>query len=407
MSEPDPAAQDHARTLVASYCFPPYSDTAGIVAAKRVRERGEPVDVIANAMDSIRQQDSSLTQIGGDLVRRFTALRTPSAFSSWRSISTYAERGYDVALRWEAEQGRYERVYSRAQFAASHFLGGRYKHARPETTWVAEFSDPLSHDVLGAARVAPVGDDRLAEMVPSWVESAGFALPDNENMNEWCEVVTFALADRIIFTNELQRDFMLERCHDPRLARRAAEVSVVSPHPTLPRSYYGLVRSQYAVDPDRVNIGYFGNFYANRGVGLLLDALAGLPRGLRDRLLVHVFTSKVDELAESVGDAGLADVVRVNPYVPYLEFLNLADRMDVLLVNDAVTPPGGTVNPFLPSKWSDYRGSSTPVWAIVEEGSSLSRMEGIRFRSPVEHLSALQQVLAELATSESAAVPVS
>src|SRR5690606_8881407 len=113
--------------------------------------------------------------------------------------------------------------------------------------------------------------------------------------------------------------------------------------------------------------------------GLLLDALAGLPRGLRDRLLVHVFTSKVDELAESVGDAGLADVVRVNPYVPYLEFLNLADRMDVLLVNDAVTPPGGTVNPFLPSKWSDYRGSSTPVWAIVEEGSSLSRMEGIRF----------------------------
>lgn len=81
--------------------------------------------------------------------------------------------------------------------------------------------------------------------------------------------------------------------------------------------------------------------------------------------------------------------------------------MDVLLVNDAVTPPGGTVNPFLPSKWSDYRGSSTPVWAIVEEGSSLSRMEGIRFRSPVEHLSALQQVLAELATSESAAVPVS
>jgi hypothetical protein len=130
-------------------------------------------------------------------------------------------------------------------------------------------------------------------------------------------------------------------------------------------------------------------------VGLVVDALAGLPEHMRGRVLLHVFTAEPDGVADLVRERDIADSVSVNPYRDYLEFLNLADRMDVLLLNDAVTPFGGT-NPFLPSKWSDYKGSSTPVWGILEEGSPLDSVEGIAYRTPVEHVSGIQLTLAQI-----------
>ena len=406
MSAPaTPAAP--ARRLVASYCFPPYSDTAAVVAAKRVHDRGEPVDVICNAMDSIRHQDPDLVQLCGGLVRRFAAVPSKTAFSSWGSIVDYQHLGLGTFLRWESLQGEYESVYSRAQFAASHFLAAALKAARPGLTWDAEFSDPLSHDVLGGVRSAPAHDDRTLARLRSAVEAAGFRPPPELNAFEWCEVVAFALADSVMFTNEHQRDFMLEACHDPELAARAERVAVVSPHPTPPTALYDAKPSQHQLDPHRRHIGYFGNFYANRGVSGVLDALALLPRPARDRVMLHVFTSKPDELHEVVVGRGLADCVRVGPFVGYLEFLALSRRMDCLLVNDAVSPPGAP-NPFLPSKWSDYRGSGTPVWGVVEEGSALDG-QPLDHRSPIEHTSAAVQVLRRIsalpARSAAAALP--
>ena len=385
-----------ARRLVASYCFPPYSDTAAVVAAKRVHERGEPVDVICNAMDAIRHQDPDLVQLCGGLVRRFAAVPSRTAFSSWGSIVDYQHLGLETFLRWESLQGEYESVYSRAQFAASHFLAATLKTSRPGLAWEAEFSDPLSHDVQGGVRSAPAHDDRTLARLRSAVDAAGFRPPSSLNAFEWCEVAAFALADSVMFTNEHQRDFMLEACHDPELAARVEKVAVVSPHPSPPAALYDAKPSQRQLDPGRRHIGYFGNFYANRGVTGVLDALALLPRAARDRLMLHVFTSKPEELHEVVVGRGLADCVRVGAFVGYLEFLALSRRMDCLLVNDAVSPPGAP-NPFLPSKWSDYRGSGTEVWGVVEEGSALDA-QPLDHRSPIEHTSAAVQVLRRISS---------
>ncbi len=386
-----------ARRIVTSYCFPPYSDTAAIVAAKRVHDRGEPVDVVCNAMDSIRHQDAGLVQLTGGLVRRFAAVPSRTAFSSWASIVDYQRLGIETFQRWEALQGEYESVYSRAQFAASHFLAVEVKLARPGIHWDAEFSDPLSHDVLGGVRAAPATDDRVLGRLRAAVEAAGFRAPEGLNAFEWCEVIAFALADSVMFTNEHQRDFMLEHCHDPRLAERAERVGVVSPHPTPATRFYESRPSTYELDPNRRHVGYFGNFYANRGVTGVLDALEVAPRAVRERVLLHVFTSKPEELHDVVVGRGLGDCVRVGPFVGYLEFLSLAQRMDCLLVNDAVSPAGAQ-NPFLPSKWSDYRGSGTPVWGVVEEGSALDA-QPLDHRSPIEHASAAVQVLSRISRS--------
>ncbi len=395
---PSGSGDARARTLVTSYCFPPYNDAAGVVAAKRVREYGEPVDVICNAMDKIRPRDEGLVHIAGPLVRDWTALETPTAFSSWTSIREFARAGLQVALRWEREKGAYESLYSRAQFAASHFLAARYKSLRPDVHWRAEFSDPLSHDVTGAERHSPMDDDDLTRRLSEGLLASGVTPPDSLNAYVWCEHIAFALADEIIFTNPAQAEMMIAACPDRELARRVERVGTVRPHPTLPSDFYGLAHPDYSLDPDRRHIGYFGNFYATRGVGYVLDALAGLSRADRQRLQLHVFTSKPNVLEEAVESRELEGVVVAQPFVDFLDFLALSRRFDCLLVNDAETPAGAVRNPFLPSKWSDYCGSGSRVWGVLEEGSPLSERP-LDYRSPIGHVTAAQQVLTRIARS--------
>ena len=72
-----------------------------------------------------------------------------------------------------------------------------------------------------------------------------------------------------------------------------------------------------------------------------------------------------------------------------------AARVDVLIVNDAHTVGIHERNPYLPSKWSDYAGSGTPVWGIVEPGSVLSK-QPLEHRSELDDVAGALKVLAEL-----------
>jgi hypothetical protein len=89
---------------------------------------------------------------------------------------------------------------------------------------------------------------------------------------------------------------------------------------------------------------------------------------------LHVFTNRDDHLELEKFSGPLADVVRVHRFVPFLQFLNLTTRFDVLLVNDAAAAQYHGMNPYLPSKLSDYLGSGTPVWAVAEAGSVLDSL---------------------------------
>ncbi|HSP60245.1 MAG TPA: hypothetical protein VLO09_04225 [Ornithinimicrobium sp.] len=384
-----------ATDLVVAFSFTPYVDTAAVVAAKRVREEGRPVDVVQNDMASARADDPALGRIADELVRRRAVLPTPTYFSSWKAVRAFTDRGLAQVLAWDADGPGYERVYSRAHWVPSHVLAARVKTLRPHVHWVAEFSDPLSVHADGRERHSPVDDGPLVEELTGSLRAVGVE-PPGDNLFLWAETLPYALADELLFTNANQRDLMISRIPDPDLATRAAARAVVRPHPTLPPAFYDLADPDDDLDPDRVHLGYFGNFYANRGLGTVLDALAALPEDLRDRIRLTVHTEQGDKLGTAVAARGLERQVRVRPFVGYLDFLALSRRMDVLLLTDAITAGAFPQNPFLPSKWSDYRGSGRPVWGLVEAGSPLSD-EPLDHRTPVQHTSAAVQVLAQIA----------
>lgn len=389
-----------ATDLVVAYAFAPFADTAGVVAAKRVREAGRPVDVLQNDLSSLRDSDPALDRIAGDLVRRRAVLRTPSLFSSWKGVHTFVEAGLTQALEWDSAGPGYQRLYSRAHWVPSHVLAARFKTLRPHVHWVAEFSDPLSVYVDAKERHAKAWNGALRDELAAAVRGAGFE-PPGDNLFTWVETLPYALADELLFTNENQRDLMLSRIGDEALAARARERAVVSPHPGLPPEFYQLTQPDEVLDPGRRHIGYFGNFYATRSMAGVVTALSALPTDLQQRLQLDVYTSKPEALTSALAALGMrgADLVRARPFVGYLDFLALSTRMDALLINDALTAGLFPANPFLPSKWSDYRGSGRPVWGIVERGSPLSS-QPLDYRSPVQHTTAAVQVLAQIAQAD-------
>jgi len=262
--------------------------------------------------------------------------------------------------------------------------------------WTAEFSDPLSRDVHGNERGEPAGEGPFLNRLREAFRARGVEPPESDNTFLWCEWVAYLLADEVLFTNVNQRDYMLGCCPAP-VADIASAKSVIAPQPTLPPRFYTLQQPEYPIPSDRVNIAYFGNFYATRGLDDFLVAMAGLPESLRERICLHVFTSTPGTLRDRGSELGLTEQLQIGPYVGYLDFLNLTTRFDCLLVNDAVTDQG-VRNPFLPSKLSDYQGSGSRVWGLVEEGSPLSA-EPLAYASPVGDVDAARRVLADLAAS--------
>ncbi len=371
-----------ARDLAVCYAFPPYADTSALVAARRIRRRGAIVDVVSHSMRAIRAKDPSGQLIAQEFVGEHHQVPgKPGAFN-WRRIERFVAAGLEQISAWELTKGYYHSVYSRTMWPASHVLAALYKARRSSTTWIAEFSDPQLWDSLGQRRSSVAVPGPLLDELTAALETVGVEIDAEVSVAELVELLAYALADEIVFTNENQREVMLDYLGDPELETRVRGVSTISEHPTLEPNFYHLETVDYALDPRVMNVAYFGVFYQTRGLDEVLDALARLTPQQRSVVRLHVFTVQPDELTAAAEAAGLSGVIIARPYVSYLGALNLATRMDVLLINDASTVGLHSRNPYLPSKWADYAGSGTDVWAIVEPGSVLSSKKS-RYQSRI------------------------
>jgi poly(ribitol-phosphate) beta-N-acetylglucosaminyltransferase len=394
-----------ARDLAILQYAVPVVDTSANVAARRIRDAGAVVDVLTTQRDDEHAVDQSSDLVWSEYVDQVRTVPTKPVWFWWPGVTAFARRGVELLER-QGLAGRYRSVYSRSTPVAPHVVAALYTLRHPGVRWVAEFSDPVLHDIDGSVRQSsgPADTALLAEFRAA-LEARGVVPPASDDLYLWSVTLAFALADEVVFTNEHQRDYMLEDFPDPALAARAREVAAVRPHPVPPAELYRLVPSGYDLEPGRVHIGYFGVLYGTRTLGEVLEALRRLDPSLRDRLRLHVFSRRPDDLAADVARGGLTGVVVAQPFVDYLEYLSLCTRLDVLLVNDASTSETHSRNPYLPSKYSDYVGSGTDVWGVVEPGSILSGLP-MAHRSEIGDVEGALAVLEDLARRATSSEPV-
>lgn len=370
------------RALYIAYNFPPYSDASAVTVAKRIQQIGWQGEAIAQDMSSIRHIDNDLQQLIDPYISNVHCIRGTPIFSAWRGIRNYVLAGY-ARVREELRSRKIGFIYSRAMFPAPHFLAAYIKAKHPEVTWVAEFSDPVRHDVEGKIRASgEINRDHVADTIlEASSPEVREKLQSNNDVLSWCDLLGNLMSDIAIYTNVNQAAVMLS----PYLSDIAPNGKIpvtpaVSPHPTLSKKFYNLRSSlRHDLSPEVVNIGYFGEFYPNRGVGELIRAAENLEGGMRDRMRVYIYTSSPAKAAEHLNSEGLeSGRVVLSKSRSLFDFLQLAQRMDALYVSDVTPGVGYDMNPYLPSKLSDYRGAGTPIISSVWPGSVMSRDGAIK-----------------------------
>ena len=397
------AAQPKPKALALLYNFSPFQDTGATVASKRLRNLSQTFDVIACSFLHKKKQDPTIERIAEPYVASKYFLPLPASWASWEPFKAFAVRAAKIADDMHRNT-QYEMVYSRAMWAPSIYAGFLFKQRNPSVDWVAEFSDPLSLDVEGLPRGTEVP---LDEVSGTMVDALLSKYPDLDasklTVFSLAENLAYAFADRIIFTNSNQKLTMLAHIPSTALRERVDKIGEVSNHPTLPRSYYEMEEASLLPDPNKLNLGYFGEFYSSRSIREVTAAMRSLPAQIAEKVHLHVFTNYIpasegnrrprnfskkqfDELVqrayEGVGAQGVEDRVSFNASLPYLKFLATTDKLDYLIVNDAVSGEHHAVNPYLPSKWSDYAGSRAKSWGFVENGSILSH-KPVDIKTPV------------------------
>ena len=115
------------------------------------------------------------------------------------------------------------------------------------------------------------------------------------------------------------------------------EKSEAIPYPTLDEKYYFIKEGDYEVEEDCINIGYFGTYFGKRNFEAIYYAIESLDEEIKNKIKLHLFTIYGENLPTLTSNLSVSKNIIVNEKVPFLEFLNLCTKLDVLLVNDTQT----------------------------------------------------------------------
>lgn len=382
-----------ANKIVISYCFPPYVDTSGNVMAKRINEKAEIVDVVHNIMK--KKKDKRLNLIANKFIDKKILINSTPSFRDWQGIKQFCKKGMEKINRIVMEKGEYKEIYSRTMFPASHFLAFEYKIRYPNVKWIAEFSDPMIYDTKGNIRKSNINDVEFMDKLNDLLYGLGYPKCNDDNLFFLSAYLPYLFADEIVFTNENQKEYMIYKFPVPKIRNVIEEKSRVEGHPVPSKESYHLIESDYQIDTDYVNLGYFGIFFETRDLEDVFAALYALNDEYKSKCRIHIFTNDAKHFKELSSCKPVFDNIEINPFVTFFEFLNLTTKFDCLIVNDAHTSNYKEINPYLPSKLSDYLGSGTDIWAICEEGSAMSRY-AVDYKSVLDDAISIKDTLKQV-----------
>lgn len=385
----------HADRLVISFKFPPENDISGIVVFKRIINDKKLVDLLHNKLDdNIYSNFEVINQFINDRLNTTVDAKRDSS----DCIFNFTRQGLDLIKNKE-----YKEIYSRSWYMSNHFLALEYKFKHPNTQWIAEFSDLVLRDTNGRIRKHNIMNNiKYIEKINSRIQEFNKIHSTNidkfenpANTFQLAELLTMLFADKIIFTNHNQRQIMLES-YDEKIKEFINNKSEIIHHPTLDDSYYHLTNEKFNLNEDDINIAYFGgSYYALRHFEALYYAFESLNHKFKYKIKFHLFINTDQFMDFLVNDLDFKNNIIIREPLDYFKFLNATLRFDILLINDSITEEYFTVNPYLPSKLSDYLGSNCDIWAIYEENSTLSKMD-LKYKSMTNNYVQSRDVLVNI-----------
>ncbi len=389
-----------AEELIISCSFPPSNDVGGMVLAKRCIVENKHVDVIQ--VNVKKDKDLEFNKVIEKHIneRILIDIKCNSSSSDWNYICNFVDKSMDKLEK----RNVYKKIYSRVWRLPNNFLSLEYKFKHPDTYWTAEFSDPLLYDTFNKKRginKPKINDSEFLDKTNAAItelneqENTNFELLENDsNPFMVVEYIAYLFADEIVFTNENQRKIMLEQ-FPVDVKDFVMKKSIIKPHPTLPKEFYNIKNYEEDFDSSMINLGFFGRIYSKRHFESVFNAFEILNHKYKDRLQFYFYTDEKHLINKITKSLEIHNNLHVKNKVDYLDFLSLINKLDILIINDLITKDCFDVNPYLPSKFSDYRGSDSKIWAICEKGSSLEKADA-EYKSYIDDYNSNVDILVEI-----------
>lgn len=368
-------------SLAIIYTFCPYVDTSGNVFAKRIqKEIKENITIITNKFVSNPPIDNSLMELISPYLHKRLEMQATFTYRDWNHFKDFIDQAYDTYLNEIKEGYIFDKLYSRSMSVVTHLVAYKIKIHNPNIKWIAEFSDPIIKEVDG--------NERNVDIPLSWLKENNIldrtkAFDNNQNLFFISELLVYLFADEIIFTNDLQKKYMLHYLNEKSfnynqnhaLLKKIHSRCSVKPHPTLTSEFYQKRNSKVDVNKEFLNIGYFGNFNINRGLSEFISSWIKLKSYEKNQIRLYIFTNmKADKIYASIPEE-IRDYVYLEKALSYLDFLGTLNSFDFVLSLDTQVSQLLGINPFLPSKISDYLGADTQILALLEKGSPTDLLE--------------------------------
>ena len=381
--------------LIISLFFPPSDYVSGITVFKRILNNEKAVDVLKLKDESKNTDFDSVNPfINKKIVLDLDCdMDYPSCV--FKSLKEYSK----------LITGSYKKIYSRSWVMQNHFIALDYKLNHPDVFWCAEFSDPLilklNHKVRDNKKYM-VDNSKFIDLINGHIirlnekNNSQFPLLENGiSLFYICEYLTYLFSDKIIFTNENQRKMMLDE-FPVSLSEFVLNKSEIQMHPTLNEKFYHIKDARIDLDDDKINFAYFGrDYYGQRHFESLFYAVESLNHKFKDKLQVYIFIENPKQIKKLIKPLKSHKNFIVKKPMKYFEFLNATTKFDVLIVNDVVTGDSWPINPYLPSKLSDYMGSSADIWAFYEKESTLSDFD-LKYKSDITDFKDCRNQLIEI-----------
>lgn len=378
--------------LIISYLFPPSDDVSGIVQAKRILAQKKNVDVVVS--DSGNDLSLEFAKLIDEFIHDKIIIEMNNKPTDYpKTILEFIDKGMEKIENGNTD---YKTISSISWRLANHFLALEYKLKHPSVFWSAEFSDPMLYDIFNAERYDRLNDESYIDRINNEISKLGnYPLIEKPaNLYFAVEYLTYLFADKVVFTNENQREIMLSQ-HPVDVYDMVMEKSEISSVPTLDEKYYHINEVKPNIDENCINIAYFGTYYANRHFESIFYAFDSLNHKCKDKIKFHMYVSNTKFLKELIKGLDIEENIIIKDIVDYLDFLNLTTKFDILIANDLVSEGKFKINPYLPSKIADYKGSGSDIWVIYEKGSVMSKYD-VKYKSDVRDYSSSRDVLIKI-----------
>ena len=231
-----------------------------------------------------------------------------------------------------------------------------------EINTIFSFSKPMESNIIGAMLKERLGIKFISHFCDPWYDNPYSSKRRKQILKE--ETYIIKHSDRIIFTNDIQRDLVLKKY--PEKYGQKAHV--------IPHCFDSNLYPKTSKKNIKFTFSYIGAFYKERNPEFFFQALSQALKTKRISAPVTVkLIGAINEYAgytnraisETIKHYALEEIVEIIDSVSYIESLKYMSNSDCLIAIDA----NFKNSPFLPSKLIDYAGSQNPIIAITPAGS--------------------------------------